>query len=229
LALHTGQRVLLADDNPLNLEVAQEMLMQAGLQVTAASNGQQVLDLVRDQPDAYDLVLMDLQMPLLDGLQATRALRALPMGQTLPIIALSGNAFAPDRELARAAGMNDFVAKPIEPEVLYASLLTWLPQASASVVRLSKPGDAADAPAESVVIPDAHLMQTVLAQLNELLHCGDAAALSLFQQHAPALALVLGKDFKPLANQLQNFAFDEACQTLRRSVIALRALKSNPT
>ncbi|MDD2919915.1 PAS domain S-box protein [Rhodoferax sp.] len=214
LALHRGQRVLLADDNPLNLEVAQEMLLQVGLLVTTASNGQQVLDLVRDQPDGYDLILMDLQMPLIDGLQATRALRALPMGQTLPIIALSGNTFAPDRELAREAGMNDFVAKPIEPETLYASLLTWLPQASASIVQPGRPGDAADAPTEPLVMPDARLVQTVLAQLEELLRHSDAAALSLFQQHAAALALALGEDFKPLADQLQKFTFDEAGKTL---------------
>lgn len=223
LALHRGQRVLLADDDLLNLEVAQEMLLQAGLHVTTAGNGQQVLELVRDQPDGYDLILIDLQMPLIDGLQTTRALRDLPAGQTLPIIALSGSTFAPDRELARAAGMNDFVAKPIEPEALYASLLTWLPQASASTVPLGEPGDAALAPAEPLVMPDARLMQTVLAQLEALLCHSDAAALSLFQQHAAALALVLGEDFKPLANQLQKFAFDEACQTLRRSV------RSSPT
>ncbi len=223
LALHTGQRVLLADDNPLNLEVAQEMLMQAGLQVTTASNGQRVLDLVHSQPDGYDLILMDLQMPLMNGLQATRALRELPEGQALPIIALSGNTFASDRELARAAGMNDFVAKPIVPEALYASLLTWLPQDSASTVPLGQPGDAVDVPAQPVVLPDARLMQTVLAQLEALLRRSDAAALSLFQQHAPALALVLGEDFRPLANQLQKFAFDEAYRSLRRIV------RSSPT
>jgi CheY-like chemotaxis protein len=182
-----------------------------------------VLDLVRDQPDGYDLILMDLQMPLLNGLKATRALREVPAAQTLPIIALSGNTFAPDRESASAAGMNGFVAKPIEPEALYASLLTWLPQASASTVPLGKPDDAAQAPAEPQVMPDVRLMRTVLAQLKALLRCSDASALSLFQQHAPALALVLGENFKPLANQLQKFAFDEASYALQQ------ILRSSPT
>jgi len=226
LARHCGQRVLLADDDPLSLEVAQEMLMRVGLHVTTAGNGQQVLDLVREQPNGVDLILMDLQMPLLDGLQATRALRDLPAGQALPIIALSGNTFAPDRALARDAGMNDFVAKPIEPQALYASLLTWLPQASASTLPLDAPGAPDAVSTEPIVMPEASLMKTVLAQLEALLSHSDAAALSLFQQHAAALTLVLGEDFKPLANQLQNFALDEACQTLRRS--AAFALKSSP-
>ena len=226
LARHCGQRVLLVDDNRLNLEVAQELLTSVGLQVSTASDGQQALARVCEQAETYDLVLMDLQMPLMDGFQATRALRTLPQWQTLPIIALSGSAFAPDRLAAREAGMNDFVTKPIEPEILYATLLTWLPTSGRGSDDPARDGVFATSSAavrNPPLMPDAGLMQQVLTQLEDLLRHSDAAALRLFQQHHKELALVLGQDFSPLASQLQQFAFDEACQTLRHRV------RSGPT
>jgi PAS domain S-box-containing protein len=217
LARHRGQRVLLVDDNRLNLEVAQELLTHVGLQVSTASDGQQALARVCESGETYDLVLMDLQMPLMDGFQATRALRALPQWQTLPIIALSGSAFAPDRLAAREAGMNDFIAKPIEPETLYTTLLTWLPKSGRDSADTAPPDGSVKPSAAALrrsVMPDASLMRQVLAQLEELLRHSDAAALRLFQQHSTALALVLGDNHPKLASQLQQFAFDEACQTL---------------
>ena len=224
LARHCGQHVLLVDDNRLNLEVAQELLSHVGLQVSTASDGQQALTRVCEPGETYDLILMDLQMPLMDGFQATRALRALPKGQTLPIIALSGSAFASDRLAAREAGMNDFIAKPIEPETLYATLLTWLPISNGISDDTAKESGAAKTIAETPPdLPDAGLMQQVLAQLEDLLRHSDAAALRLFQQHNMDLALVLGEDFGRLATQLQQFAFDEACQTLQHRV------RSGPT
>ncbi|MCM2296086.1 PAS domain S-box protein [Rhodoferax sp.] len=219
LARHRGQRVLVVDDNRLNLEVAQELLSHVGLQVRTASDGQQALAQVCESDETYDLVLMDLQMPLMDGFQATRALRALPQWQNLPIIALSGSAFAPDRLAAREAGMNDFISKPIEPETLYTTLLTWLPGPGSGSTDTTGDGASVKLPPEvqnPPVMPDAGLMQQVLTQLEDLLRHSDAAALHLFQQHNKELALVLGEDFSPLASQLQQFAFDEACQTLRQ-------------
>ena len=221
LARHHGQRVLLVDDNRLNLEMAQELLSHVGLQVSTASDGQQALARVCESGETYDLVLMDLQMPLMDGFQATRALRAWPQWQTLPIIALSGSAFAPDRLAAREAGMNAFIVKPIEPEILYATLLTWLPTSGSDSADTAREGVLVT-PSAAVrnppVMPDAGLMQQVLTQLEDLLRHSDAAALRLFQQHNKELALVLGEDFSPLATQLQQFAFDEACQTLQHRV-----------
>jgi len=223
---HRGQRVLLVDDNRLNLEVAQELLSHVGLQVGTASDGQQALARVCQSEETYDLVLMDLQMPRMDGFQATRALRALPRWHNLPIIALSGSAFAPDRLAAREAGMNDFITKPIEPETLYATLLAWLPGAGSGSTDTAGDGTSVKRPPEvqnPPVMPDAGRMQQVLAQLEVLLRHSDTAALHLFQQHNKELAMVLGEDFSPLANQLQQFAFDEACQTLRQRV------RSGPT
>ena len=119
-----GARVLLVEDNALNREVASELLRAAGVLVDEAHNGQQGLQ--RLQGQHYDLVLMDTQMPVLDGLAATRSLRQLPGYADLPIVAMSANALASDRQLCLDAGMNDHLLKPIEPELLYQILLKWI-------------------------------------------------------------------------------------------------------
>jgi len=127
---HCGRRILLAEDNELNLEIALAMLHGVGLDVDTAANGREALTLA--QAGAYDLVLMDMQMPDMDGLEATRAIRALPGWQDRPIVALTANAFDEDRRACAAAGMNDFMAKPIDAAALYGCLLKWLDAAAAS-------------------------------------------------------------------------------------------------
>jgi CheY-like chemotaxis protein len=124
LAHIKGARILLVEDNELNQEVAIELLRDAGFVVDLAVNGQVALDKV--QAADYDVVLMDMQMPVMDGMTATRKIRELPHSQNLPIVAMTANAMAADREACLAAGMNDHVAKPIEPQDLFASLLKWI-------------------------------------------------------------------------------------------------------
>ena len=125
---HGGRRILLAEDNPVNREVAVELLRCAGLHVEVAADGAQAVSMAANHD--YDLVLMDMQMPVLDGLAATTAIRNGTRNATVPVIALTANAFEDDREACLAAGMDDHVAKPVEPERLYALLMHWLSGAS---------------------------------------------------------------------------------------------------
>lgn len=124
----SGARVLLAEDNAINQLVARETLEQVGLVVTIVGDGLEAVRMVRDLP--FDLVLMDIQMPVMDGFTASRQIRGNPRFQKLPIIAMTAHAMEGDRQRCLEAGMNDHVAKPIDRRYLYATLMAWI-----------KPGD----------------------------------------------------------------------------------------
>ena len=120
----TPKHLLLAEDDAFNQEIASLQLEEVGFQVDIADDGRVAVE--KAGACTYDLILMDMQMPVLDGLGATRQIRDLPSGATVPIIAMTANAFAEDRERCLTAGMNDFVTKPVEPDVLYRVLLAQL-------------------------------------------------------------------------------------------------------
>ena len=119
-----GGRVLLAEDNPVNQEVAVALLTAVGLQVDVAENGRLAVD--RAGQRRYDLILMDMQMPVMDGLAATRLIRQVSANADTPILAMTANAFDTSGAQCLAAGMDDHITKPIEAELLYRTLLQWL-------------------------------------------------------------------------------------------------------
>ena len=119
-----GAEILVAEDNELNQEVAMGLLTDAGFVVTIANNGEEALSLLKQH--SYDIVLMDMQMPVMDGVSATQEIRKNTLLNELPIVAMTANAMTQDKERCLAAGMNDHVAKPIDPEELFRTLLRWI-------------------------------------------------------------------------------------------------------
>jgi two-component system sensor histidine kinase/response regulator len=123
IARTRGTRVLLVEDNEINQEVAIGLLEDAAIQVDLAENGEIAVQMSRQND--YDVVLMDMQMPVMDGIEATREIRSDPRLRHLPIIAMTANAMATDREKCLDAGMNDHIGKPIDPDQLFSVLLRW--------------------------------------------------------------------------------------------------------
>jgi CheY-like chemotaxis protein len=117
-------RLLLVEDDPVNREVAMLVLQEVGWRIDTATNGREAVEMAARQ--AYAAVLMDMQMPVMDGLEATRQIRRLPGWADTPIIAMTANAFEEHRDACLAAGMNDFVMKPVEADRLFATLWHWL-------------------------------------------------------------------------------------------------------
>jgi signal transduction histidine kinase/CheY-like chemotaxis protein len=149
----TGIRVLLVEDNEMNQQVASELLQSAGAIVTVANHGGEAVKILTEgyQPPPFDVAFMDLQMPEMDGITATKILRSHPRLQKFPIIAMTAHALVEERERCIDAGMNDHVSKPIDPAVLFATLLRWAkPQPKQTIEPQATPVRTAD----EIVLPE---------------------------------------------------------------------------
>jgi two-component system, sensor histidine kinase and response regulator len=151
----SGARILLVEDNAINQQVARENLQLFGATVAVARHGGEAGDMV--QQASYDVVLMDVQMPVMDGLTATRRIRALPGFHELPIVALTAHALAEDRDRCLAAGMNDYLTKPIEPDRLLATLGQWIDPTAGDRGLIIKPDRLPVRPAKSLPGEDSGL------------------------------------------------------------------------
>ncbi|MBI5615871.1 MAG: PAS domain S-box protein [Gammaproteobacteria bacterium] len=226
---HYAGIVLLVEDNEINREVIRDLLHDVGLRVVMAEHGREAVDKVREAH--FDLILMDMQMPVMNGVEATTVIRTLPHGRDVPIIAITANAFAEDRQKCLDAGMNDHVVKPIDPDFLYASLARWLPSTVLPGEDVAPPprpaeDDAATAPVLDVAAGLRNLAGRrdtyfrMLARFSEL-HLDDAEAIRA------ALAAGRHDDAERLAHTLKGAA---ATMGLRRLALLAqdmeRALKS---
>jgi PAS domain S-box-containing protein len=156
---HGNARVLIADDNRINQELATELLRLVDLQVEVADNGRIAVEMARR--GGYDLILMDMQMPEMDGLEATRLIRKIPELDNTPIVAMTASAFGADRDACLAAGMNDHLGKPVNPATLYEKMLRWLDE-SRKAPRLARghgPARAAEPPST----PPTDLLEGIAA------------------------------------------------------------------
>jgi len=160
---HAGSHILLADDNDINRDVAQALLSSRGLDVDTAKNGQEAVAMARHSN--YDLILMDVQMPGYDGLQATRVIRSGSKNPDVPILALTANVFAEDRNACIEAGMNDFIAKPFKADELFSMIAHWLPQQPLPEASTERPAGGGGDQAVERVTADSAIDPQVLEDL----------------------------------------------------------------
>jgi PAS domain S-box-containing protein len=217
-----GARILLVEDNELNQEVAEALLREDGFFVDLATDGRQAIEKIR-QTD-YDLVLMDMHMPIMDGLTATRELRRDPRFGSLPIVAMTANVMESDRQLCLDAGMNDHVAKPIEPEQLLAALIRWIPprkQAAAGVAvpSAARPGASAAAGLEIEGLNVREGLQRMLNKRDlyeQMLRKFVQIQPAMMEKGRDAVASKDRKQIELFAHTMKGVAGNIAAETLQR-------------
>ncbi|MBL8428857.1 MAG: PAS domain S-box protein [Dechloromonas sp.] len=198
-------RVLVVEDERINRDIAVELLSSVGLDVVTAENGSLAVDCYKQSN--FDLILMDIQMPVLNGQDATRQIRAMENGASVPIVALTANAFEADRERCIEAGMNDFLAKPVHPDTLYAVLAKYLP---GTVLPASTIPEKMD---ESLISNEFLLKMDVL---RDLLSKGDIEATREFNRLQADIKRHYPTEQEQLRHELAIFNFDAALAIVER-------------
>ncbi len=215
-----GAHVLLVEDNEINQMVAREMLAGMGMVVAVAENGAIALDMVL--AGSYDLVFMDMQMPVMDGVSCTRAIRKLEKFAQLPIVAMTANAMEQDRQHCIEAGMSAVVVKPIDPEVLWATLVQWMPQGA----RASASQPAAAAPA----VPTAPAGTEADAGLPRIPGLDTALGLSRVMNKKPLYLKILRRfagDYGSTATQIQDAHVAGEMEVAERLAHSVKSVAGN--
>ena len=218
LAPHRGQRILLVEDNLVNQEVARELLQDSGLHVEVADDGQIALD--RVQHTDYDLILMDVQMPVMDGLEATWRIRQLERYRQTPILAMTASAFAEERQECMKAGMWDHIAKPVDPLHLYETLLRWLPVPEAGIV---------PEPATPLATP-LEADQRLLERLRSVAGLNVAAGLKTLRHKLPSYMRLLEqfvRYHRHDATLLRQYADQDQWADIQRLAHSLKGVAAN--
>lgn len=211
---YTGVPILIVDDNDINLEVATELLSKTGLVVATAQNGKEAVEMT--QKNQYKLVLMDLQMPVMGGLEATKIIRQSKSFDDLPILAMSANVFEKDKQDCLAAGMNDFVAKPVDPHDLFITLLHWLPKKEGESPEALKNTELAEVnePSKDELL----VLDKGIKELHSLLAMDDVRANQFIIKNETILHTILGNDFIHLLNNIERFDYPKALKVLKKVI-----------
>ncbi|QEP43956.1 response regulator [Ectothiorhodospiraceae bacterium BW-2] len=235
-------RLLLAEDNPTNQEVLSDLLHEINLKLDIADNGREALTLAKQQQ--YALILMDMQMPIMDGIEATQALRQLPNYATVPILALTANATAEDRQQCLSAGMNDYIGKPVRPAQLYTLLFKWLssyavPQTEPAATAVVSPSPTESTESQALLAeqlfslegidPNHHLLQRqhysrYLTHLKSFAHHQRHALAKIAQQVAKENYTLAAKS----AHNLKGVAANLGLSALQQAIIPLEQALKQP-
>ncbi len=215
-----GAHLLLAEDNSVNQELAIELLRQVGITLDVAANGVEVLEKL--QHTRFDGVLMDCQMPVMDGYEATRRIRQQPPLLSMPILAMTANAMAGDREKCLDAGMNDHIAKPIDPVILYRKLVQWIQPTHTQSVEDDVLEPEATATHDAVQTLSAIELHESLLRLISLLKDLDVEAQTIVEELIePLQAMGHDKAILQIFKQTEQFEFEDALDNVLKLCQAL--------
>ncbi len=217
-----GVRLLLVDDNEIDRQIATELLTGAGASVATASNGRDAIEMLVAGVHAYDLVLMDLQMPEIDGVETTRMIRAAPGLFEIPILALTTHTLPLELQRCTDAGMQDHITKPVNPQIMFETILRWLANA-ANQKEVLPAGDGQDSgQAGSGCEPEFGVEGIAsaahVAELDALLAVGKAAALDYLRDNCDCIKPVFSpRAYVRFETAINNYEFDSALELLRQA------------